>query len=104
MGARRTDQAVDAFSAPKDLLHAAQVEAKRRGLSKSGFYRYCLAKEVGYSDSAALALAETKPLGFSIIEPTLRTSDSPAAEDLATAPKKSVTYPPLKKSAVKIRP
>lgn len=69
MGARKTDQAVDAFSAPKDLLHAAHLEAKRRGLSKSGFYRYCLAKELDYSDSAALALAETAPPAFAVIEP-----------------------------------
>jgi hypothetical protein len=83
MGARKSDQAVDAFSAPKDLLHAAQLEAKRRGLSKSGFYRYCLAKEVGYSDSAALALADTKPAAFAVIEPASRTSDSqPAGEPL----------------------
>lgn len=77
MGARKPDQAVDAFSAPKDLLHAAQVEAKRRGLSKSGFYRYCLAKEVGYSDSAALAVAETKPAAFAVIEPASRTTELP---------------------------
>lgn len=57
-GARNEDQKVDAFSAPKDLLRAAGVEALKRGMTKSGFYRYCLAKECGYSEAEAVIYAE----------------------------------------------
>jgi hypothetical protein len=32
MGARKLDQAVDAFSAPRDLLRLAQLAAKARGM------------------------------------------------------------------------
>ncbi len=55
---RSDNQAVDAFSAPKDLLVAAHREARKRRMSKSGFYRYCLAKEVGLSEREALRIAE----------------------------------------------
>jgi hypothetical protein len=54
---RATDQVVDAFSASKSLVKQATEEAARRGLTKSGFYRYCLAKELGYSEDDALELA-----------------------------------------------
>jgi len=37
---RSDNQAVDAFSAPKDLLVAAHREARKRRISKYGFYRY----------------------------------------------------------------
>jgi hypothetical protein len=63
MSARKPDQAVDAFSAPKTLLNAAHVEAKKRHMSKSGFYRYCLAKEVGYCEEDALRVAEHAGVG-----------------------------------------
>jgi hypothetical protein len=54
---RSKDQSVDAFSAPKSLIIAATEEAARRGWPKSGFYRYCLAKELGYSEDDATELA-----------------------------------------------
>ena len=60
---RSESQAVDAFSAPKDLLRAAQVSAKKRRMTKSGFYRYCLAKEVGFSEQQALRMAENPSIG-----------------------------------------
>lgn len=69
MGARKPDQAVDAFSAPRSLLRAAQLAAKKRGMSKSGFYRYCLAKEVGFSETDAMQFAEHASVGaFTVIE------------------------------------
>jgi hypothetical protein len=55
---RSEDQAVDAFSAPKDLLRSAHLAAKKLRMSKSGFYRYCLARELGHSEKEALRIAE----------------------------------------------
>lgn len=60
---RNKDQGVDAFSAPRDLLRAAQLLAKERRMTKSGFYRYCLAKEVGYSEEESLRIAEHASIG-----------------------------------------
>lgn len=54
---RSGDQKVEAFSAPLDLLQKARKEAAGRAMSKSGFFRYCLAKELGYSESEALAIS-----------------------------------------------
>jgi hypothetical protein len=69
MAERKPDQSVDAFSAPKSLLRAAQLEAKRRRMSKSAFYRYCLAKEVGYTDAQANELTGHAGTGvFNVIE------------------------------------
>ena len=55
---RRDDQAVDAFSAPKELLEEARKVAYQKRMTKSGFYRYCLAKEMGFSENECLRLAE----------------------------------------------
>ncbi len=78
---RNADQAVDAFSAPKELLRAAQLEAKRRGMTKSGFYRYCLALKLGYSEEQALKFANYQGAGnFSVLPP-------PSAEKSARAKK-----------------
>ena len=67
-GERKDSQKVEAFSAPKELLRAAQLEAKRRRLSKSGFYRYCLAKELGRGEAEALRIAEHASTGnFQVI-------------------------------------
>src|SRR5262245_19711663 len=55
---RGKDQGVDAFSAPKGLLAAARKAAIKLRMTKSGFYRYALAHELGYSESEALAVAE----------------------------------------------
>lgn len=66
---RRDDQAVEAFSAPRDLLRHAQLEAKRRGMTKSGFYRYCLAKALGKSEEEALLLSAHASIGhFEVIK------------------------------------
>ncbi len=61
-GQRRADQGVDAFSAPKELLARAAAEALRRGMTKTGFYRYCLAKELGYPEEEALEFASHRAL------------------------------------------
>lgn len=69
MAERKSDQAVEAFSAPRTLLREAQMEARRRGLSKSGFYRYCLAKELGADNETAIKVAEHAAVGnFGIIQ------------------------------------
>lgn len=66
---RKDDQAVDAFSAPKELLQQAQLAAKARGMTKSGFYRYCLAKELGASEEKAISLATHAGVGnFNVIQ------------------------------------
>lgn len=62
-GVRDENQKVDAFSAPKDLLRKAQLEAKKRRWSKSGFYRYCLARELGYSEVESAHIAEHAAVG-----------------------------------------
>ena len=82
MGERKPDQKVDAFSASRGLLRAAQLEAKKRGWSKSGFYRYCLAKELGYSDPEAVKLIEHANVGnFSVTEeePSARVAETPSS-------------------------
>jgi hypothetical protein len=56
-GQRKAGQVVDAFSAPASLLQKAAAAALKRGMTKTGFYRYCLAKECGYSEAEAQALA-----------------------------------------------
>ena len=55
---RRYDQKVDAFSAPVELLNAVMASARQRGMTKSGFIRYALAKEIGYSEAEARDYAE----------------------------------------------
>lgn len=55
---RKDDQAVDAFSAPKSLISEAKARAAGMRLTKSGFYRYCLAKMLGRSEDEALEIAE----------------------------------------------
>jgi hypothetical protein len=66
---RRDNQAVDAFSAPRSLIRAAQEKAKAMRLTKSGFYRYCLAKELGKSEEESLRVAEHGSVGqFGLIK------------------------------------
>ena len=60
---RAKDQGVDAFSAPKGLLSAAKKAAIKLRMTKSGFYRYALAHELGYSEPEALAVAEHLGVG-----------------------------------------
>jgi hypothetical protein len=55
---RHEAEKVDAFSAPRSLLAKAAAAALRKGMTKSGFYRYCLAKELGYDEAEALVFAE----------------------------------------------
>jgi predicted component of type VI protein secretion system len=55
---RRKDQSVDAFSLPTSLLAESKARAAQMRMTKSGFYRYCLAKELGYSEQDALLFAE----------------------------------------------
>ena len=67
-GQRNESQTVEAFSAPRELIRDAQLEAKRRRMSKSGFYRYCLAKELGRNEEQAQRIAEHAAIGnFQVI-------------------------------------
>ena len=52
-------------------------------MTKSGFYRYCLAKEVGYDEDCALRVAENPSAGnFAVIE-----SAAPVAVTYSAKPK-----------------
>ena len=58
MGKQRSDtQTVEAFSAPKELLHRARRRAVSLGMTMSGYLRYVLALELGYSEAEAKDLA-----------------------------------------------
>lgn len=50
---RKADQQIASFSAPKSLIALADAEARKRKMNRTGFFRFCLAKELGYSDDAA---------------------------------------------------
>lgn len=55
---RARDQAVEAFSAPRDLLARAKARAAELGMTKSGYFRYSLALELGYTREEAELLGE----------------------------------------------
>jgi len=58
VGRQRSDsQAVEAFSAPKDLLRHARQRAVTLGMTMSGYLRYVVALELGYSEADARDLA-----------------------------------------------
>lgn len=50
---RKSNQKVDAFSLPVTLSEAAKARASELGMTVSGFYRYCLSKELGCSEAEA---------------------------------------------------
>lgn len=54
---RREDQTVEAFSLSKALRDQAKAKARTKKMSKSGFFRYCLARELGYSEEDATLIA-----------------------------------------------
>ena len=58
VGKQRSDtQAVEAFSAPKDLLRRARRRAVSLGMTMSGYLRYVVALELGYSAAEAKDMA-----------------------------------------------
>jgi hypothetical protein len=59
---RAADQKTEAFSAPLSLLNAAKAEAARRQMSFSGFCRYCLAREIGWSVEDAKKISLHMPI------------------------------------------
>ena len=63
---RRDDQTVDAFSLSKELQAAAKARAAKLGMTKSGYFRYCLATELGYSSEDAIKFAQHKAVTNSI--------------------------------------
>lgn len=54
---RRKDQSVDAFSLPVELLAKAKARASALQMTRSGYYRYCLAIELGYTEAEARQFA-----------------------------------------------
>ena len=83
---RAKDQGVDAFSAPKGLLSAAKKAAIKLRMTKSGFYRYALAHELGYSEPEALAVAEHLGVGNAVA--AMHEEYKPAAKDNSAAESK----------------
>jgi hypothetical protein len=55
---RRDNQEVVAFSASKQLIAQADQRAVERGMTRSGYYRFCLARELGYSEEEAKAIGQ----------------------------------------------
>ena len=54
---RSEDQKVEAFSAPLSLLKLAQLKSAEKHMTRSGYYRYCLAKDLGYSEDEAITIS-----------------------------------------------
>lgn len=77
---RRQDQSVDAFSLPTELLAKAKERAALMHMTKSGFYRFCLAKELGYSDSEARLFAQHRAV-LNSVERAINSSKIQAAAD-----------------------
>jgi hypothetical protein len=46
-------QTIEAFSASRELLAQTKVRAAKLSMSKSGYFRYAIAKEMGYSETEA---------------------------------------------------
>lgn len=65
-GVRKKGQTVDAFSLPASLLSAARLKAVSMGFTRSGYYRYALAKELGYGEEQARQLADNQATQNSI--------------------------------------
>jgi hypothetical protein len=49
----KDNQTIEAFSASRELLAQAKVRAAQLSMSKSGYFRYAIAKEIGYSEAEA---------------------------------------------------
>jgi len=54
---RRTDQTVEAFGISRHLLAQARIRARDLGMTKSGYFRYAFAKELGYPEAEAREIA-----------------------------------------------
>jgi len=49
----KDSQTIEAFSASRELLAQTKVRAAQLSMSKSGYFRYAIAKEMGYSETEA---------------------------------------------------
>jgi hypothetical protein len=81
---RAADQAVEAFSIPRELRQAATDKAHSMGMTKSGFYRYCIALGVGLDESVARNLGQFMPVARHLMQHPFSLNDgsvpySPAA-------------------------
>jgi hypothetical protein len=93
---RKADQAVEAFSAPISLLEQARALARDKGMTRSGFYRYCLAKECGFSEEEAAALAQHRGVTLSILNARrIALNENHQSADVPKGPvgKAASTYP-----------
>ena len=85
---RRNDQSVDAFSLPTDLLNKAKSRAAELKMTKSGFYRYCLAKELGFTETQAMLYAEHRAV-LNSVDAVISENPSPEAASEETTSSKS---------------
>jgi hypothetical protein len=79
---------VDAFSAPRWLIDLAKKRAAELRWTKTGFYRYCLAKELGMSEADARELAlhgAIQALRDAVAKPAARKFASYQAKQLEPA-------------------
>jgi len=53
----KDSQTIEAFSASRALLAQTKVRAAQLSMSKSGYFRYAIAKELGYSEAEARDLS-----------------------------------------------
>ncbi len=49
----KDSQTIEAFSASREMLAQTKVRAAQLSMSKSGYFRYAIAKELGYSEGEA---------------------------------------------------
>lgn len=77
---RSAHQAVHAVSLSRDLLLQARRRAVEYGMTISGYFRYCLAIELGYSQRDARELAQHQ-----VIAKSARQIQYPAKADQAVA-------------------
>ena len=96
---------VDAFSAPKSLIAQAKREAAKRGMTKTGFYRYCLAKECGFSERDAASFSLHRGVTNSISGAVLNESSGPnSGVQIVQMGKKNLSNPYPKFRAKKKQP
>jgi hypothetical protein len=87
---RASSQKVEAFSAPRSLLAAVDALAKERRWTRSGFYRYCLALEVGYTREEAMQFVEHGGVQRALEAGTHALQDSPTPEPIEIPPTMTV--------------
>jgi len=100
---RSVSQKVESFTASKEMLREAQTEAMRRRMTKSGFYRFCLAKELGRTEQEAMRIAEHASIGhFNVLNAETSGDNSPVIfKSASTGAPAAKPYPKPKRGQKK---